>query len=702
MACDGSDANSVSTCSNTPIPNPNPPGYGASCTSASNACGATNTGTIQCNGACSATTPADPSNYGVSCTSSANACSQTNTGTIQCNGTCSATAPANPPGYGAACSLTSSPNACSQTTSANTGTIGCSGTCTGTPPSPPPNSCTYTITASAGANGSVVPSGATTKNYGTSQTYTITPAVGYSIASVLVDSSSVGAVGTYTFSNITANHTISATFVINTYTVSATAGAGGTISPASRLVTYGSNTTFTVTPSAGYTASATGCGGSLSGTTYTTGAITGACTVSAAFALNSYALTISKAGAGSGTVTSAPSGINCGATCNASYNYNTSVTLTALASGGSAFSGWSGDADCTDGSVTVNSAKACTATFTALPDLTITDPISPQTATEDAPTVFSTIIRNIGLGSTGASFNNFMQVATNPNGGGTITDISPAVSMPALAGNSTGTFSKSYTFASNGSYSLRVCADKTDRNSPGVIVESNDNNNCGGWENIVVSSASCANGANNYPTCNTCTLPLVWNGSSCVACNGGCGPGPSCNNGATNPPSCSIFTPTATLSASPSTIDQGQSSTLSWNSTNATSCTGTGFSTGSATVGNVSTGPLTQNPTNYSVTCTGSGGSATDNESITVLQPTASISGNPTRAQTGTLSQIIWSASQVNGCTVSGPGLSSSSLSGAQSVQINSQSTFTITCATNGSPVTSSVTVNVIPLFQEF
>ncbi|MBP6807950.1 MAG: hypothetical protein KA125_06610, partial [Chromatiaceae bacterium] len=69
------------------------------------------------------------------------------------------------------------------------------------------------------------------------------------------------------------------------YTVTATAGANGTISPASQTVAHGATTTFTVTPNAGYSASASGCGGSLSGTTYTTGAITAACTVSATFSL---------------------------------------------------------------------------------------------------------------------------------------------------------------------------------------------------------------------------------------------------------------------------------------------------------------------------------------------------------------------------------------------------------------------------------
>lgn len=86
--------------------------------------------------------------------------------------------------------------------------------------------------------------------------------------------------------NLPAGGTVpfSGTYTLNSYTVSASAGANGSISPSSRTVSHGSNTTFTVTPSAGYTASASGCGGSLSGSTYTTGAITSTCIVSATFA----------------------------------------------------------------------------------------------------------------------------------------------------------------------------------------------------------------------------------------------------------------------------------------------------------------------------------------------------------------------------------------------------------------------------------
>jgi hypothetical protein len=85
----------------------------------------------------------------------------------------------------------------------------------------------YTITATAGANGSISPAGATQVNYGAGQTFTITPAAGYRVAAVTVDGSSVGAVSSYTFSNVTASHTISATFAVNTYTLTINKAGNG-------------------------------------------------------------------------------------------------------------------------------------------------------------------------------------------------------------------------------------------------------------------------------------------------------------------------------------------------------------------------------------------------------------------------------------------------------------------------------------------
>lgn len=70
---------------------------------------------------------------------------------------------------------------------------------------------------------------------------------------------------------------------------------------------------------------------------------------------------------GNGTVTSNPAGITCGADCSEPYPLGTVVALTATPAAGYNFSAWSGDADCTDGSVTMTAARGCTATFTATP-----------------------------------------------------------------------------------------------------------------------------------------------------------------------------------------------------------------------------------------------------------------------------------------------------------------------------------------------
>jgi len=79
---------------------------------------------------------------------------------------------------------------------------------------------------------------------------------------------------------------------------------------------------------------------------------------------NTFALTVTLAGAGSGTVTSNPTGINCPGTCSANYNSGTSVTLTAAAASGSTFAGWSGACTGTGScTVTMNAAHSVTATF---------------------------------------------------------------------------------------------------------------------------------------------------------------------------------------------------------------------------------------------------------------------------------------------------------------------------------------------------
>jgi Divergent InlB B-repeat domain len=79
----------------------------------------------------------------------------------------------------------------------------------------------------------------------------------------------------------------------------------------------------------------------------------------------SFALSVGRAGTGTGTVVSSPAGISCGGTCSSSFAAGTVVTLTATAGTGSTFAGWSGAGCSGTGSctVTVNAAQSVTATF---------------------------------------------------------------------------------------------------------------------------------------------------------------------------------------------------------------------------------------------------------------------------------------------------------------------------------------------------
>ena len=85
-----------------------------------------------------------------------------------------------------------------------------------TPAAPPTGSYTHTITASAGTNGAIAPSGSVVVIDRASQSFTITANTGYQIYDVLVDGVSNGTLSGYTFTDITADHTISATFGVPT------------------------------------------------------------------------------------------------------------------------------------------------------------------------------------------------------------------------------------------------------------------------------------------------------------------------------------------------------------------------------------------------------------------------------------------------------------------------------------------------------
>lgn len=115
------------------------------------------------------------------------------------------------------------------------------------------NRISYTITASAGNGGTISNAGSTSVNCGDDITYTITPDEGYMISDVLVDGQSVGSENSYLFTNVTSDHTISATFEIipdGEVVIVVNADAeGGSVSPTgTQTITEGDDFTFTVTP----------------------------------------------------------------------------------------------------------------------------------------------------------------------------------------------------------------------------------------------------------------------------------------------------------------------------------------------------------------------------------------------------------------------------------------------------------------------
>lgn len=161
---------------------------------------------------------------------------------------------------------------------------------------------TYTITATAGTGGSISPTGSTTVANGSNQIYTISPASGYNIADVKIDGLSVGASSSYTFTNVTANHTITATFAPKTYAITGTAGTGGTISPTgTSTVNNGGSQTYTITPASGYTIADVKVDGTSVGTvtSYTFTNITTNHTISATFSINTYTITAATGTGGS-------------------------------------------------------------------------------------------------------------------------------------------------------------------------------------------------------------------------------------------------------------------------------------------------------------------------------------------------------------------------------------------------------------------
>src|SRR3990167_6776929 len=315
----------------------------------------------------------------------------------------------------------------------------------------------YDIISSAGTGCSISPLGTTTKPYGSSQSYTISPQSGYTIDNVVVDGVfPKGAVTSYLFDNIIADHTISATCKLIPIT--------GTLlpSPAPCSIPAGSNScsvtlTWTTNPS-----TATAQIVDSLGTIFGTGA-SGSKTIAIFY-------------------TSSPKTF---------YLKNNSITLaqtTATASCDPSTSSWD------------STTSTCKPIPAPKPDLTIRDPITPTTAIAGSSKTFSANIINISDVSTSGPITHLFQF-DNDIDHNAVNATRTATSSDIIA-NGTVVVSTPYTFSLAGDRYARACADKRDAlDTNGTIPESDEDNNCGPWTKITVAAGvvngSCSTLHNN-------------------------------------------------------------------------------------------------------------------------------------------------------------------------------------------------------------
>ena len=181
---------------------------------------------------------------------------------------------------------------------------------------------------------------------------------------------------------MSADRSVTATFIPGKQLTVKASGIGhGVVSSTPSGVSCGSTCSAWFYPGAKVTLKATpdawsrftGWSGSCTGTAACVVTMTQARTVTATFTAPPETLTVSRKGAGSGTVTSSPAGITCGSVCSHRFGKGTAVTLTAKAASGSVFTGWSGA--CTGASATCHVSMtvphAATATFAVAKLLTV-------------------------------------------------------------------------------------------------------------------------------------------------------------------------------------------------------------------------------------------------------------------------------------------------------------------------------------------
>jgi len=209
--------------------------------------------------------------------------------------------------------------------------------------------------------------------------------------------------------------------------------------------------------------------------------------------------------------------------------------------------------------------------------------------------------------------------------------------------------------------------------------------------------------ANNAWSSYTVTPPIAGTFRYSFTCNNSAGQSNTASVDVTVNPS-TTPAPTLNFSASPTSITSGQSSTLTWSTTNATSCSASGgWSTSKSTSGSQIIYP--SSTTIYVLYCYGSGeGIPVIGTTATVIVngipavpiPTLNFSASPTSITSGQSSTLTWSTTNATSCSASGGWSGTKLTSGSQIIYPTSTITYTLSCSgTGGGTTINSANVEV-------
>ncbi|MBI4937979.1 MAG: hypothetical protein HY846_07145 [Nitrosomonadales bacterium] len=225
------------------------------------------------------------------------------------------------------------------------------------------------------------------------------------------------------------------------------------------------------------------------------------------------------------------------------------------------------------------------------------------------------------------------------------------------------------------------------------------------WSSINSTSCSLTGVASpgTVGTSNTSNFTVAGTYSYTFSCSGAAGTNPAQQTATVTVSAASV--PTITLTATPPTISNNTTTYMAWSSTNttgATPCTATG--TGApggplAASGSFTTPNLTVNPTTYTISCTGLGGTATQSATVTVNPPASppavTVTASPSTISSGESSTISWTSTNATSCSSAGGGGTGTTGAFTTPALTAPSTTYTVTCTGLGGSISGNATVTV-------